>query len=94
MKRRTRASSVGVHHGKTESSGEIGQTGKDTFEFIDVKDIRIQFVDGSALGTEKRPFAGQYDDEEDISSGGDETDVDSAANLTKVYDWIEKIWNQ
>jgi signal recognition particle receptor subunit beta len=92
MKRKTRASSVAVHQGKGENSGDIGQAEKDTFEFNDVKDIQIEFVDGSALGTEKTSFTKHYDDEEDIDSGGDETDADSGANLNKVYNWIEKIW--
>ena len=100
MKRKTRASSVAVHQGKGEGNEDIGRTGKDTFEFDDVKDIQIEFVDGSALGTEKNTFTQQYDDqgEEDetsateIDSGGDETDADSGANLNKVYDWLEKIW--
>ncbi|CAF1197287.1 unnamed protein product [Rotaria sordida] len=97
MKRKTRASSVDVHQGKTELINDIGELGKETFEFSDVKDIKIEFVDGSALGTEKKSFADHYDDddannEKDIDSGGDETDADSGANLNKVYDWIEKIW--
>jgi signal recognition particle receptor subunit beta len=92
MKRKTRASSVAVHQGKGESNDDIGQAGKDTFEFNDVKDIQIEFIDGSALGTEKNSFTKHYDDEEDIDSAGDETDADSGANLNKVYDWIEKIW--
>jgi len=94
VKRKTRASSVGVHQGKGESNDDIGQIGKDTFEFNDIKDIQIDFVDGSALGTEKISFSKHYDDEEDIDidSAGDETDADSGANLNKVYDWIEKIW--
>ena len=92
MKRKTRASSVAVHQGKGESNDDIGKIGKDTFEFTDVKDLQIEFIDGSALGTEKTSYAKHYDDEEDIDSGGDETDADSGANLHKVYDWIEKIW--
>ncbi|CAF1383934.1 unnamed protein product [Rotaria sp. Silwood1] len=96
MKRKTRASSVDVHQGKIETNDDIGQLGKDTFEFNDVKDIKIEFVEGSALGTEKKSFTEHYDDveaiEEDVDSGGDETDADSGANLNKVYDWIEKIW--
>jgi signal recognition particle receptor subunit beta len=92
MKRKTRASSVAVHQGKGESTDDIGQKGKDTFEFNDIKDIQIEFIDGSALGSEKKSYAKHYDDEEDIVSTGDETDVDSGANLNKVYDWIEKIW--
>lgn len=97
MKRKTRASSVAVHQGKGEGNEDIGRAGKDNFEFDDVKDIQIEFVDGSALGTEKNSVARQYDDEEEtsateIDSGGDETDADSGANLNKVYDWIEKIW--
>jgi len=92
MKRKTRASSVAVHQGKGESSDDIGRVGKETFEFNDVKDIQIDFVDGSALGTEKNSYVKHYDDEEEIDSGGDETDADSGANLNKVYDWIEKIW--
>jgi len=92
MKRKTRASSVGVHQGKGESNDDIGRIGKETFEFNDIKDIQIEFVDGSALGIEKKSFAKHYDDEEDIDSAGDETDADSGADLNKVYDWIEKIW--
>ncbi|UJR15304.1 hypothetical protein I4U23_002257 [Adineta vaga] len=92
MKRKTRASSVAVHQGKGESTDDIGRIGKDTFEFSDVKDIQIEFVDGSSLGTEKQSYAKHYDDEEDILSTGDETDADGGANLNKVYDWIEKIW--
>lgn len=100
MKRRTRTSSVAVHQGKGEGNEDIGRTGKDTFEFNDVKDIQIDFIDGSALGTEKDSLTRQYDDAGDedetsateIDSGGDETDADSGANLNKVYDWIEKIW--
>jgi signal recognition particle receptor subunit beta len=92
MKRKTRASSVGVHQGKGESNDDIGRIGKETFEFNDIKDIQIEFVDGSALGIEKKSFAKHYDDEEDIDSAGDETDADSGADLSKVYDWIEKIW--
>jgi len=92
MKRKTRASSVGVHQGKIESNDDIGRQGKETFEFNDIKDIQIEFVDGSALGTEKTSYVKHYDDEEDIDSAGDETDADSGANLNKVYDWIETIW--
>ncbi len=93
MKRKTRASSVAVHQGKGESNDDIGRIGKDTFEFSDVKDIQIEFAEGSALGTEKKSFAQHYDDEDEaIDSAGDETDADSGANLNKVYDWIEKIW--
>lgn len=103
MKRKTRASSVAVHQGKGEGNEDIGRAGKETFVFDDVKDIQIDFVDGSALGTEKNSFPRQYDDDEDaagetsatdIDSGGDETDADSGTNLNKVYDWIEKIWIQ
>jgi len=96
MKRKTRASSVAVHQGKNnEANDDIGRIGKDTFEFNDIKDIQIEFVDGSALGSEKKSFAKHYDDNddaEDIDSGGDDTDADSGTNLNKVYDWIEKIW--
>jgi signal recognition particle receptor subunit beta len=92
MKRKTRASSVAVHQGKGESNDDIGRAGKDTFEFNDIKDIQIEFIDGSALGTEKKAYAKHYDDEEDIDSAGSETDVDGGADLHKVYDWIEKIW--
>jgi len=92
VKRKTRASSVGVHQGKGESNDDIGHQGKETFEFNDIKDIQIEFADGSVLGTEKTSFAKHYDDEEDIDSAGSETDIDSGANLNKVYDWIEKIW--
>lgn len=92
MKRKTRASSVAVHQGKGETVDDIGRRDKDTFEFDDVKDLQIEFADGSALGTEKTAYADHYDDEEDIDSAGDETDVDSGTNLSKVYDWIEKIW--
>ncbi len=92
MKRKTRASSVAVHKGKGEKNDDIGRVGKDTFEFNDVKDIQIEFVDGSALGNEKKSYAKHYDDEEDIDSAGSETDVDGGADLHKVYDWIEKIW--
>jgi signal recognition particle receptor subunit beta len=92
LKRKTRASSVAVHQGKGETNDDIGQIGKETFEFNDIKDIQIEFVNGSALGMEKTSFAKHYDDEEEIDSGGDETDADSGANLNQVYDWIEKIW--
>lgn len=94
MKRKTRASSVAVHQGKAESTDDIGRAGKDTFEFSDVKDLQIEFVEGSSLGAEKKSYAKHYDDidEDDIVSTGDETDADSGANLNKVYDWIEKIW--
>jgi len=93
MKRKTRASSVAVHQGKGDTSDDIGRRDKDTFEFADVKDIQIEFVEGSALGTEKSSYADHYDDEnDDIDSAGDETDADSGANLNQVYDWIEKIW--
>ncbi|CAF1491736.1 unnamed protein product [Adineta steineri] len=92
MKRRTRASSVAVHQGKGGSNDDIGQTGKDTFEFNDIKDIKIDFVDGSVLGNERTSYAKHYDDEEDIISTGDETDGDTGANLKKVYDWVQKIW--
>lgn len=92
VKRRTRASSVAVHQGKGETNDDIGRQGKETFEFNDIKDIQIEFIDGSALGSEKSSYAQHYDDEEDIDSAGDETDADSGANLNKVYDWIEKIW--
>jgi len=93
MKRKTRASSVAVHQGKGDTSDDIGRRDKDTFEFADVKDIQIEFVEGSALGTEKSSYADHYDDEnDDIDSAGDETDADNGANLNQVYDWIEKIW--
>jgi len=96
MKRKTRASSVAVHQGKGDNNDDIGKIGKETFEFNDIKDIQIEFVDGSTLGTEKKAFANQYDDDEDdtedIDSAGDETDADSGVNLNKVYNWIEKIW--
>jgi signal recognition particle receptor subunit beta len=94
MKRKTRSSSVAVHQGKNENNDDIGRVGKDTFEFSDIKDLQIEFVDGSALGTEKTSYAKHYDDQEEeiIDSAGDETDADSGANLNKVHDWIEKIW--
>lgn len=95
MKRRTRASSVAVHQGKADTSNDIGRSGKETFEFDDVKDIQIEFVDGSALGVERKPFTGQYDDqEEELDSAGSETDADGSADLNKLYDWIEKIWTK
>ena len=95
MKRRTRAASVAVHQGKADNSDDIGRSGKDTFEFDDVKDIQIEFVDGSALGVERKPFAEQYDDEEEeLDSAGSETDADGGADLNKLYDWIEKIWTK
>ena len=92
MKRKTRASSPSVHQGKGEVSDDIGQKGKEKFEFSDVKDIQIEFADGSALGTEKQSFAKHYDDEEDVDSAGDETDADSGSDLNKIYDWIGRIW--
>jgi signal recognition particle receptor subunit beta len=45
MKRKTRASSVAVHQGKGETNDDIGRAGKETFEFNDIKDIQIEFVD-------------------------------------------------
>jgi signal recognition particle receptor subunit beta len=92
MKRKTRASSVAVHQGKGDSTDDIGRADKGTFEFSDVKDIQIEFAEGSALGMEKQSYAKHYDDEEDIVSTGDETDADGGASLNKVYEWIEKIW--
>jgi len=95
VKRKTRASSVAMHQGTNDQrNDEIGKTNKDTFEFDDIKDIQIEFADGAALGIEKKPFAGQYDDEEgeEIDSGGDETDMDSGPSLRKVREWINKIW--
>ena len=101
MKRRTRASSVAVHQGKSDNNDDIGREGKDTFDFDDVKDIQVEFVDASALGIERQAFAQQYDDneededdneEENVDSAGDETDVDGGVDLVKVTDWIEKIW--
>jgi len=98
MKRRTRASSVAVHQGKNnENQDDIGRPDKDTFEFSDVKDLQIEFVDGSALGVERKAFAGQYDDDDQeegeiIDSAGDETDGDGGADLAKFYQWMRKIW--
>lgn len=95
MKRRTRASSVAVHQGKNEGNEDIGRPDKDTFEFSDVKDIQIDFAEGSALGIERKAFAGQYDDDEGnetIDSAGDETDADSGTDLDKLYQWMRKIW--
>ncbi|CAF3542351.1 unnamed protein product [Rotaria socialis] len=92
MKRKTRASAVDVHQGKSDTIDDIGQLGKEKFEFNDIKDIQITFVDGSALGNEKKSFADQYDDEADIDSAGDETDADGGMNLDQVYDWIQKVW--
>ena len=101
MKRRTRASSVAVHQGKADNSDDIGREGKDTFDFDDVNDIKVEFVDASALGIERQAFAQQYDDneeeddndeEENVDSAGDETDADGGVDLVKVTDWIEKIW--
>lgn len=92
LKRKTRASSVAVHQGKADSTDDIGRADKGTFEFSDVKDIRIEFAEGSALGLEKQSYAKHYDDEEDILSTGDEADVDGDANLDKVYEWVETIW--
>ncbi|CAM4798962.1 unnamed protein product [Rotaria magnacalcarata] len=92
MKRKTRASAVDVHQGKSDAVDDIGQLGKEKFEFNDIKDIQITFVEGSALGNEKKSFADQYDDEADIDSAGDETDADGGMNLDQVYDWITKVW--
>ena len=107
MKRRTRVSSVAVHQGKSDNSEDIGQEGKDAFDFDDVKDMQVEFVDASALGIERQAFARQYDDNEDddedddndndnsgvnVDSAGDETDVDGGVDLVKVTDWIERIW--
>lgn len=96
VKRRTRTSTVDVHQGKTELTQDIGQKGKENFEFADIKDIRVKFIDGSALGTEKKSFADHYDDEEEdeenIDSAGDETDADNGPNLDGLMDWIGEIW--
>ena len=96
MKRRTRASSVAVHQGKNSDNQEdIGRPDKDTFEFSDVKDLQIEFADGSALGVERKAFVGQYDDDEEgetVESGGDETDGDGGADLEKFNQWMRKIW--
>jgi len=83
MMRKSRASSVGVHQEQTStnSNDDIGRSGKEKFEFADVKDLHIEFVDGSTLGTEKNKFNTENDDAEEIeqeqdddkSTGGEET---------------------
>lgn len=94
VKRRTRASSVAVHQGKTEQVEDIGHPNKENFEFADVKDLKIKFIDGSALGIERKSFMRLYQDGEDeeIESGADETDGDIMNDLEGVYEWIEEIW--
>ena len=94
MKRRTRASSVAVHQGKSEQVEDIGRPGKETFEFSDVKNFQIEFLDGSALGIERESFADQYEpeDDEEIGSAGDETEGEVGVDIDGVYQWIEKIW--
>jgi 50S ribosomal subunit-associated GTPase HflX len=68
---------VNLHQGKNQINEDIGRLGKETFEFNDIKDIRIEFVEGSALGTKKK-MADQQND--------------SGSHLLKVHQWIARIW--
>lgn len=54
----------------------IGRLGKETFEFDDIKNIRIEFVEGSVLNI----------------GTNDEDVHDHKSNLLRVHQWIARIW--
>jgi signal recognition particle receptor subunit beta len=86
MKRKLHASSVNLLQEKNDINNDdvdIGRLGKENFGFNDVKDIRIEFVEGSALNVRKKSSDTQYDDAEDSDSG---------PHLLKVHQWIARIW--
>ncbi|UJR31204.1 hypothetical protein I4U23_018708 [Adineta vaga] len=62
---------------------DIGRIGKDTFEFNDIKDLRIEFVQGSTLDTKKKLIHQHSDDGEANENG---------SHLLKVHQWIARIW--
>ncbi|CAF3603448.1 unnamed protein product [Adineta steineri] len=68
---------------KISNNNDIGRLGKETFEFDDVKDIRIEFVEGSALDTRKKFIDKHYEND---------SENDSASHLLKVHQWIARIW--
>lgn len=61
----------------------IGRPGKETFEFSDVKDLRVEFVEGFALDTRRRTL-------DRLSETGDESE--SGPHLLKVHQWIARVW--
>jgi small GTP-binding protein len=62
---------------KCKKINDIGRLGKETFEFNDIKDIQIEFVEGSVLNTGTKSIDNQHD---------------SGSNLLRVHQWIAKIW--
>lgn len=59
----------------------IGQLGKENFQFEDIKDIRIEFVEGSVL---------------DIGISSKDQPIDNShdnrSHLLRVHQWIARIW--
>ncbi|CAF0889453.1 unnamed protein product [Didymodactylos carnosus] len=104
VKRRTRASSVSVHQDKSNQNinDDIGRVGKDDFEFFDIKDLKVAFMTGSALGVEKKKInrsnhasdndrtdeESETDEEDTTFTSGDEED----SNLSGVKDWLRETW--
>jgi signal recognition particle receptor subunit beta len=66
---------------KRKTKNDIGRLGKETFEFNDIKDIQIEFVEGSVLCTGTKSIDNQY---EEINDNG--------SNLLRVHQWIARIW--
>jgi signal recognition particle receptor subunit beta len=83
MKRKTVASSVNLHQRKNETKDNIGRLGKETFEFNDIKDIQIEFVEGSSAVTRKKSVDEKYEEKE-INENG--------SSLLRVHQWIARIW--
>jgi signal recognition particle receptor subunit beta len=74
IKRQISSSSGNLHR-------NIGRLGKETFEFDDLKDIRIEFVEGSVLNIGTQSVDNQKEDIHDHRS-----------NLLRVHQWIARIW--
>jgi signal recognition particle receptor subunit beta len=83
MKRRACASSVNLYRRKKATNDDIGRSGKEIFEFNDIKDIQIEFVEGSALGTLKKSIDKQHEDEE-VN--------ENAPHLLRIHQWIARTW--
>jgi small GTP-binding protein len=62
---------------KRKTKNDIGRLGKEIFEFNDIKDIRIEFVEGSVLSTGTKSI---------------DNHNDSGSNLLRVHQWIARIW--
>ena len=54
------------HQRKNETKDNIGRLGKETFEFNDsedIKDIQVEFVEGSSAVTKKKSVDEKYEHE-------------------------------